>query len=342
MVSRIRRRAVYFNAPKEITIREDELSSPGPGQVLVKTLLSGISPGTEMLVYRGQFPQGMAVDATIPDLATGFSYPLKYGYSVVGNVVQAGPGIDPAWVGKQVFAFHPHESYFTGTPEELHPLPGGMHIEEAIFLPNMETAVNFLLDSSPLLGETVIVFGQGIVGLLTTAMLARFPLSCLVTLDRYPLRRELSLQLGANRSLDPVHPGLLQELEHLLPNGADLVFELSGLPEVLNQAIEISRYSGRIVVGSWYGNKRAEIDLGGRFHRERIRLISSQVSSLDPSLLGRWDKARRLQVAWEALAFIRPSRFITHRFPVEEAAQAYQLLDQKPEAVIQVVLEYPE
>jgi 2-desacetyl-2-hydroxyethyl bacteriochlorophyllide A dehydrogenase len=342
MVSSTRRRAVYFTAPWEVSIQEDDLPHPGPGQVLVKALLSGISPGTEMLIYRGQFPAGMPVDTSIPDLANGFRYPLKYGYSLVGKVVEAGPEIDPIWVGKLVFAFHPHESYFITRPEGLHPLPAGISLEEAIFLPNMETAVNFLLDSRPILGEKAVVFGQGIVGLLTTALLARFPLACLVTLDRYPLRRKLSLELGAGMSLDPTHSELEHEFKDLLPSGADLVFELSGLPEVLNQAIDITCYSGRILVGSWYGEKRAAINLGGRFHRERIHLISSQVSSLDPSLVGRWDKARRLQVAWDALASTGPSRFITHRFPVDEAARAYQMLDQNTEMVVQVVLEYPD
>jgi 2-desacetyl-2-hydroxyethyl bacteriochlorophyllide A dehydrogenase len=340
MVSTTKRRAVLFKAPREITLQEDDLPLPAPGQVLVKSLLSGISSGTEMLVYRGQFPSGLAVDATIPDLAAGFNYPLKYGYSLVGKIVEAAPDVELDWVGKLVFAFHPHESYFTTTTEELHPLPCGMSVDEAIFLPNTETAVNFLLDGRPMIGERAVVFGQGVVGLLTTALLAQFPLSCLITVDPFPVRRKLSLELGANLSLDPDHPQVGEALKDSFPDGADLVFELTGLPEVLNQAIDITRYSGRIVVGSWYGEKRAEIDLGGRFHRERIRLISSQVSSLDPGLSGRWDKARRLQVAWEALDSIKPFRFITHRFPVEEASQAYQLLDQGSERVLQVVLEY--
>lgn len=336
------RRAVYFKAPGKISVQEEVQPATPPGQVLVKTLLSGISPGTEMLLFRGQFPEGIPVDETIPDLSNDFSYPLKYGYSVVGEVVEAGPELDPAWVGRLIFAFHPHESHFNSRLEDLHPIPEGVTVEDAVFLPNMETAVNILLDSRPLVGERAVVFGQGIVGLLTTALLARFPLSCLVTLDRYPMRRKLSLQLGANQSLDPAHTGLAQNLKTLLPNGADVVFELSGSPEVLNQAIAITGYSGRVVVASWYGKQRAEIDLGGRFHRDRIRLISSQVSSLDPSLMGRWDKARRLQVAWEALASLQPSRFITHRFPLEAAAQAYQLVDQEPEQTLQVVLVYPE
>jgi threonine dehydrogenase-like Zn-dependent dehydrogenase len=224
--------------------------------------------------------------------------------------------------------------------QDLQPLPEGVAIAEAVFLPNMETAINFLLDGKPLVGEQVVVLGQGVVGLLTTALLAQFPLSQLITVDQYPLRRQSSIKLGAHQSLDPSSPQINQLFGALLPVGADLVFELSGLPEVLNQAIQIIGYSGRIIIGSWYGTKLAELELGGRFHRERIRLISSQVSSLAPELSGRWDKNRRLKVAWDALAALRPSGLITHRIPLEEAAEAFHLIDQNPESTIQVVLDY--
>jgi threonine dehydrogenase-like Zn-dependent dehydrogenase len=108
----------------------------------------------------------------------------------------------------------------------------------------------------------------------------------------------------------------------------------------LNDAIRLTAFSGRIVVGSWYGRKRAEIDLGGSFHRSRIKLISSQVSTISPELSGRWDKARRFGVAWEALGRIQPERWITHRFPLGEAGRAYQLLDENPQETIQVIFEY--
>jgi NADPH:quinone reductase-like Zn-dependent oxidoreductase len=169
-----------------VETRREALGEPGAGQMLVASLCSAISPGTEMLFYRGQFPPGLAVDATIAGLGEPFSYPLKYGYSVVGQVMALGPGAEPAWMEKLVFAFHPHESHFIARPEELFLLPEGMTAEEAVFLPNMETAVNLVMDGAPLIGERVAVFGQGIVGLLTTALLGRFPLGRLVTVDGYP------------------------------------------------------------------------------------------------------------------------------------------------------------
>jgi len=120
-----------------------------------------------------------------------------------------------------------------------------------------------------------------------------------------------------------------------------LVYELTGRPETLNEAIAMTRFSGRVVIGSWYGEKRAPIDLGGAFHRSRIKLISSQVSTIAPELSARWDKSRRFGVAWDALARVQPEKWITHRFPISQAADAYRLLDEHPQETIQVIFTYP-
>lgn len=321
-------------------VREESLPDPEAGQVKVQTLLSAISPGTEALIYEGLFPEGLPVDENIPALYGKFAYPLKYGYCAVGRVIETGEGVDKAWKDRLVFAFHPHECHFIARTDELFPLPPDVSPEEALFLPNMETALNLVMDGRPLIGECVLVFGQGIIGLLTTALLALFPLASLVTLDRYALRREASLELGAHASLDPAEPDARPRLHNLVPSGADLAYEVSGSPEALDEAIALTGFDGRVVIGSWYGQKRANLDLGGRFHRSRIRLISSQVSTLSPELSGRWSKSRRFEVAWEMLRKVRPSRFITQRFPIEQADQAYRLIDQHPEACIQVVLTY--
>jgi threonine dehydrogenase-like Zn-dependent dehydrogenase len=207
----------------------------------------------------------------------------------------------------------------------------------------METAVNLVHDGAPLLGERVVVFGQGIVGLLATALLSKLSPALLITLDRHELRRQASLAAGAHVSLDPLAAetaGALSELLNGEPTGADLVFELSGVPQALNQAIEAAGFDGRIVVGSWYGTKSAPLDLGGRFHRQRIRMISSQVSTIRPGLSGRWTKSRRFEVALKQLSEVQPERWITQRIPVERAQEAYQLIDQHPEQTIQVLFTY--
>ena len=337
----MKRQSVIFSAPGQVTVCDELLADPAPNQVLVQTFCSAISPGTELLVYRGQFPEQLLVDDTIPSLAKEFHYPLRYGYSCVGQVVALGSQVERQWEGRLVFAFQPHTSHFLAEPQELMPLPTGIEPENAIFLPSMETAVNFCMDGAPLIGERAAVFGQGIIGLLTVMLLAQFPLDSLVTLDCYPLRRKASLEVGAHASLDANARDVLEQLRDVQPGGADLVYELSGFPVALDQAIAAAAFSGRVIVGSWYGKKRAELDLGGHFHRNRIRLVSSQVSSLSPELSGRWTKGRRFEVVWEEIRRLQPKRFITHQMDVNDAPAAYNLLDQLPEETIQVVLEYP-
>lgn len=337
----MKRSVLYFTAPHQISLCEEDLPEPEPGQVLVKTLLSAISPGTEALIYRGQFPRDLEIDAKLPALGGSFSYPFPYGYSAVGQVIRCSAGVDPEWEGRRVFAFQPHASHFLAAAGSLLPIPEQLALEDAVFLPNMETAVNFLLDGAPVIGERVVVFGQGIVGLLTTALLARFPLQLLVTLEPVELRRQASLHAGAHQSLDPLAPQALEHVKDILgADLADLVYELSGSPVVLNQALALCGFAGRLVIGSWYGKKRARLDLGGRFHRSRIHLISSQVSTLSPERSGRWTHSRRFDIAWEMLAAVRPSRWITHRFPFHDAHEAYRTLDSSPGETIQILLTY--
>lgn len=340
-------RIVYFDAPRRVSVREEKLPGPGQGRVLVQTSVSGISTGTEMLFYRGEVPTDLPVDETIPSLAGKLTYPLKYGYAAVGRIVELGKDVSPDWKGRTVFALNPHESHFVISPEELTVVPDNLTPEEAVFLPNMETAINFLLDGQLAIGERVVLFGQGVVGLLTTALLAHFPLSRLITLDSYPLRRERSLALGAHASLDPSAPDIQEQLRQLLEaegvnDGADVAFELSGNPQALDQAIAATGFGGRVVIGSWYGQKEVKLNLGGRFHRSRIRLISSQVSTVDPQWSGRWSKKRRLQAALGMIEKTNPASLITHRFSIDRAAEAYKLLDRSPEEAIQVLLTYGE
>jgi len=335
----MKRRSVYFAAPREAAVVMEETPAPAPGEVLVETLVSAISPGTEMLFYRGQLPAGVSVDTSIAALSGGLRYPLKYGYACVGRITELGDGVPDEWRGRLVFAFHPHESHFCAPVAALLPLPPGMDAERAALLPNAETAVNLVMDGAPLVGERVVVFGLGIVGLLTTALLAQFPLAALYTVDPLAPRRELSLALGATQAFDAT------ETESLAAplaesRGADLIFELSGQPAALEQAVLAAGFGGRIVVGSWYGNKRANLDLGEHFHRNRIHIVSSQVSSMAPSLTGRWTKERRMASAWRFLAGLPLDKLITHRFPVAEAAKAYQLIDQTPGETVQVLLSY--
>lgn len=336
----MKRKTLYFTAPRQVELREETLPALGADDVLVETTCSAISAGTEMLIYQGRFPRNLETDSVISSLRGGFQYPLAYGYACVGKVVEAGKQVNREWLGKLVFAFQPHTSYFVSNPESLFAIPGSLTPENACFLPNMETAVNLVQDGAPIFGERVLVLGQGVIGLLTASLLNEFPLAVLVTADYYELRRKASLNLKVSDALDPNSESFQNDSSAYAQRKFDLTFELSGNPAALNDALALTAFSGRIVIGSWYGEKPAEIDLGGAFHRSRIKLVSSQVSTIAPELSGRWDKARRFDVSWKALERTKPDKWITHRFPIEEAEQAYRLLDENPQEAIQILVTY--
>lgn len=338
----MKRQSIWFANPGQIEVREEEIYDPGPGQVLVQTRLSAISPGTELLFYHGQVPEEMALDESIAALPGRARFPFKYGYASVGLVGAVGRGVKTEWLGKRVFSFHPHESAYLATPVELLQIPDGICWEDAVFLPNMETALNLVMDAAPLMGETAAVFGLGIIGLLTTALLARLPLSLLAALEPLAARRA---QAEAGLCVDPFEPDALERVVQAAglagsPGGVDLVLECSGSARALDQALAVTGVEGRIVIGSWYGKNAVTLNLGGRFHRSRIRLIGSQVSTLAAGLTGRWSKQRRFGVAWEQIRQVRPSRWITQRFSGVEAAKAYHLLSENPAQTIQVILDY--
>ncbi|MCB2198694.1 zinc-binding alcohol dehydrogenase [bacterium] len=338
------RHSLLFLSDSKVEVVEETMGALPANKVRILALASGISSGTEMLVYRGDVNPDLPVDETIDDLPDRrFRYPLKYGYTTVGRVEQVGDLVDSVWKDCLVFAFHPHESRFDADPATLVPVPKGVSVEDALYLANAETAVNFVLDGQPRIGERVLVFGLGVLGALTTSLLATFPHGGLVALD--PLGTRRALDLGADAMLDPDQPDLKEQLKRtFVPgadvDGADLVFELSGNPEALDRAIELTGYHGRIVIGSWYGEKAAQLHLGGRFHRSRIKLITSQVSSIAPELRGRWTRDRRFSIAWETIREVHPARWISHRFPIERAGEAYDLIDRNPGESFVTILTY--
>ncbi len=341
-----RAQQLWFTGIGQINVREQLLAAPAAGELLVDVECSAISAGTEMLVYRGQIPNEMALDANITALQEQQTYPLQYGYASVGRVTLVGADVDKSWLGQRVFAFQPHASHFITTPANVIPVPADITAEDAVFLPNMETAVNLVQDGSPALGERIVVLGQGIVGLLLSSLLAQFPLAQLHGVDAIALRRERALQLGVNNVFDPFTAddidALKQQLNHATNNpGADLIYEVSGAPAALNLAIDLSGFASRIVIGSWYGNKNSSVALGGNAHRNRLKISTSQVSSLAPELSGRWDKARRFELTWQMLRRIQPQQLITHRVPLADAGSLYAQLDQQPENILQAVFIYP-
>jgi 2-desacetyl-2-hydroxyethyl bacteriochlorophyllide A dehydrogenase len=331
-------RALYFDAPRSIDLREVSVGDPAADEVVIETRVSAISAGTERLIYRGEAPQEMTVDETIETLDGDLSFPLRYGYAAVGDVATVGKDVPSEWRGTTVFGFNPHQTRFCADPESLVRLPDGMSAEHGALLPTIETATNFVLDGQPRVGERVVVFGAGAIGLAITHVLADFPLETLFVVDPVESRRKVARAIGADAAVHPEHIG--ERLDEASPPSADLAYELSGDPETLNDVLGTVGYDSRIVVGSWYGTKSATIDLGGEFHRNNITVESSQVSTLAPSLQGRWTKARRMETAIEQLRTFDADALITHRLPFTEAPEAYRLLDTDTETAIQIILTY--
>ncbi len=339
--------SVHHIAPCQVEARRIGLSSIKDDQVLIKTKYSAVSPGTESMIFRGRVSKSHEQDLTIQSLGGDFSYPFSYGYALVGSVIEAGDNAPSHWQGEEVFAFHPHQDYAIVSISDCLLIPDGISPLGALFLANMESALNFVMDAHPNIGDTVMVFGQGIVGLLTTSLLEELPLMQLITADPLPDRRRRSIACGATRSIDPNDPVVWEKLKQSLFDrnspqavGLDIAFELSGTTKALNQAIVLTGFAGKILIGSWYGVDAEALDLGGDFHRRRIQLISSQVSTLNPVLSGRWNKARRIDLAWEWIKKIKPESFITHRFAIEQCQEAFDLISARSDGVMQVIFEY--
>jgi len=308
--------------------------------VRVAAIASAISHGTEMLVFRGQVPDGLELD--LPTLRGSFAFPIKYGYASVGRVVETGAEVRDLAIGDTVFVHHPHQSTYVVPAEMPIRLPDDLDPEVGVFLANVETATNIVLDAAPRLGERVAVFGQGVVGLLITQLLRRTGVSLIMVVDPIAQRRELASQLGADVALAPedVAAGNIHGLSE--EHGVDLAIEASGNAAALDQALGAVTFGGTVVVCSWYGTKPVPLMLGGAFHRRRLRMVSSQVSTIDGALQPRWTHARRLALARDLLPRLDLSVLISHRFPVQHAAEAFALVDQHPEQTVQVVLTYEQ
>lgn len=311
-------RRLVFHAPFDVRIEETQLPPLVPLSISVRALFCGISAGTERLAYTGSFPE-LPLDENISELMMGATYPFPYGYCLVGLVEEEGPHQDESLVGELVLVLHPHQDRIVVDRSRAIVLGGDLDPALATLIPNAETAANLVLDGAPLLGERVGVLGLGTVGRIALDMLADFPLQVLDAVDPSAHRRG-----QAEATIRGRRPARVGEK---LPRGDyDLIFELSGNPEALNAAIAAAAYDGRIIVGSWYGAKPVALDLGSTFHRKRLSLCSSQVSTIAPALRGRWDFSRRMRLAVDWCRRSSTRDWVSHRFPFSSCAEAYRLL----------------
>jgi len=327
--------SLWIEKPGEVSLREEEVPDPAEGQVLVRGLFSALSHGTERLIYLGQVEDGLALDLSIPSLGRRLDFPVKYGYSNAGVIEEVGEGVDKSLVGRKAFSFQPHQSYFLARLEDIILLDARIHLEDASLFPSMETAFSLLLDGTPRMGESVLVLGQGTIGLLLTAVLSRTG-AYIISADPYSRRRDLSRSFGALLSLDPHSEDFEGKcLELTEGRGFDLIFEVSGNPAALSLAFLVAAFEADIIVGSWYGKK--PVNLGTAFHRGRFRLRSSQVSTFPSALSGRWPRDRRSKAVWKLVDEMNLEPLISHHLPLEKGAEAFKLLESPTPDLVQIV-----
>jgi 2-desacetyl-2-hydroxyethyl bacteriochlorophyllide A dehydrogenase len=338
MASRIgdelKARALWFTAPRTATLRAETVEPPGSGEVRVETIASAVSAGTEMLVYRGEVPQDLRLD--LPTLAGSYGFPIKYGYAAAGRVLDTGPDVEHLSPGDPVFVHHPHQEFFVVPARMPVRLPDDLDPELGVFAANLETALNIVHDTPVRLGETALIFGQGVVGLLVGLLLKRAGAGPVLVVDPLEERRRLALAVGADGAFGP--EGLNDRVTKITGGrGADVAVETSGSGAALQSAIDAVANEGTVVVASWYGTKPVTLALGGHFHRGRVRLRSSQVGRSNPELAARWDQARRMDTVLGLLGRLKLRELISHRIPFEEAPEAYVLLDERPGEALQVI-----
>lgn len=297
-------RSLWYARKGLVELRTARLNPPAPGEACVRTHFSGISRGTERLVFEGGIGQSEWERMRCPMQEGAFPFPVKYGYCATG-VVEDGPS---ELVGRQVFCLHPHQDFFVAPVAALAPIPDGVPLRTATLAANMETALNAVWDSGAGAGDRIVVVGAGIVGLLVASLAARLPGALVTAVDMDESRRPMVEALGAG----------FARPEHA-PADADVVFHASATAAGLNTAIGCAGIEATIVEMSWYGSKPVQVDLGGAFHSHRLKLVSSQVGMVSPGRRVRWTYRRRLEAALRLLAEPALNTLVTEEIDFEDA-----------------------
>ena len=312
-------RALFHTGPRSVEIRELPTPHAAAGEVVVRTLCSGISGGTERLVFRGEVPQDLALDDTIGSLGGTFEYPFAYGYACVGQV----KGQD-----RLIFAFQPHQDVFASAADDLIPLPAVSPAAATLF-PLVETALQVTLDAETAYRDRVVVLGAGVLGLLTALLLNRAGQRALCA-EPLAWRRDLASGLG----ITAVVP------EELAGEKVPRVIDATGNPEAPGRALDLLAHEGMLLIASWFGNKPVELPLGGAFHRRRLTIRSTQVSTIPARLSATWTVARRRAEVAALLPTLPLEDLCTHVFPFTAAAAAFRAVDENAPGLMHAVLDY--
>src|SRR6266542_3862122 len=295
--------ALWLRSPGRAEIRPVRLPDPGPDEVLVRTLHSGISRGTETLVFTGGVPASQYAAMRAPFQEGDFPGPVKYGYLNVG-VVEAGP---PELLGRTVFCLYPHQTAYVVPAGAVVEVPDGVPPARAVLAGTVETAVNALWDAAPLVGDRITVVGAGMVGCCVARLLARFPGVCVTLVDVDPGRAEVASALGADFAV----PG------DATP-GRDLVVHTSATSAGLQHSLDLLTPDGTVVDLSWYGDAEVTLSLGGAFHSRRLSIRASQVGTVAPARRATRTPTDRLALAMELLRDPAFDAVVTGSSPFEE------------------------
>lgn len=337
-----------FSSPGNVRLIPMEAPEPGDGEVLVSTLYSGISAGTELTAFTGSNPYlHRHWDAERRLFAEGkptFPYPLRgWGYEETGRVVRVGPGTDPELTGVTVWGIWGHRSAAVLPEATARQQCLGPRVPPVcgVFARPGAVALNALLDANPRPGDVLVIFGQGVIGLLLTA-LATTTGARVVAVDPVPERLALATHFGASTVISEPAAAAEQVRDLTGNRGAAVAVDVSGHPPALHEAIRTVGLNGLVVAAGFYQGGLGAVRLGEEFHHNRVRLHSSQIGAVDPALSGTWDKARLHREVMERIADGRldPLPLISHRIPAEHGQDAFDLLTSGDPRVLQVVLQF--
>ena len=308
-------RALWFREAGACELRSEVVAAPAGDQVLIEMLYSGISRGTESLVFRGQIPASEHERMRCPYMGGSFEFPVKYGYGAVGTVVRGTPEL----VGQTVFCLHPHQDRFVVDTSAVTCLPAGLPAERAVLGANMETALNISWDAGLLPGDRVAIFGAGVVGTLVAYIASRIVGTEVVLIDRNAKREPLAHALG----IPFAHADEIS-------GEFDVLINASGNADALAVALDHAGQEAMIVEASWHGARQATLPLGGAFHSKRLSIVSSQVGSVPPGQRARWSYRRRMSKALDLLRDERLEALISGETSFVGIAEAYGAIIDDP------------
>lgn len=318
--------ALWYQAKQKLTLRTELLHPATERDVHVEALYSGVSRGTERLVFQGKIPDSEWGRMSCPHQEGQFPFPVKYGYGFVGRIVDAGASLS----GQRVFCLHPHQSRANVSRDTLYDVPGDVPSRRAVLAANMETALNVVWDSGASAGDRVLVVGAGVVGMLLAWLLGQIPGTDVVVCEIDEGKRVVAGSLG----LAAVTPSEV-------PLDCDITINASASEAGLRTALAAAGFEGRIVEASWFGDQGVTLPLGAAFHSRRLQIVSSQVGHVSRDRRARWSYRRRMEKAISLLSAPALDNLITHEIDFMTAPDELPPLFDDPTALC-VALRYPE